>query len=443
GEAAPSAGPTSGPLRAAAARRTSSSVTRPWGPVPWICVMSTPSSRARRRVEGAAGTRLRREKAGTGAALPATPLASAPAAFSASACPSPPDSSAITRSTSPTGTVSPSRHRISVTRPAAGAGSSTTALSVCISTTGWSNSTRSPTRTSQRTTSASAIPSPTSGSLKSTATECPPFRKAMLVHLYAPAERRRITDPLACPPDRKFPGGASSKADHLLHRFGNPAHVGTEGILQGKVRHRNIVPRHPGYGRFQPEEGPLVDERRQLRTHPGRPGSLVDDHGAAGLFDGFDDGVLIDRIQGAQVDHFAADPVLLPGLRRLLGHRHHRSPGQYRHVFPLPHLSGLPDGNLVPPLGHLLPMGAVQLHRFQEDDRIGILDGGQQQPLGIVRSGRSHHLQSRGVHKQSLRRIGVEFRGADPPAVGSADHEGKGKGPLIPRPKPEIGRASV
>ena len=69
--------------------------------------------------------------------------------------------------TSPTGIVSPSPARSLTTVPAAGAGTSTVALSVMTSTTGWCSSTVAPSATSHWTISPSAMPSPMSGSLNS------------------------------------------------------------------------------------------------------------------------------------------------------------------------------------------------------------------------------------------------------------------------------------
>ena len=65
----------------------------------------------------------------------------------------------------PTSTVAPSATSSSLTTPANGLGSSTSAFAVSISTMIWFCATLSPTLTCQRTMSASVRPSPTSGSL--------------------------------------------------------------------------------------------------------------------------------------------------------------------------------------------------------------------------------------------------------------------------------------
>src|SRR6185295_4890184 len=75
-------------------------------------------------------------------------------------------SSSITTSTLPTGQMSPSLKLILTTVPARGDGSSTVALSVITSTSGWSSLTLSPSLTFQETTSPSTTPSPMSGMKK-------------------------------------------------------------------------------------------------------------------------------------------------------------------------------------------------------------------------------------------------------------------------------------
>ncbi len=65
----------------------------------------------------------------------------------------------------PVGTMSPGAPRRAVTTPLKGAGTSTTAFAVSTDTMAWSTRTWSPTLTCHSTISASAKPSPKSGSL--------------------------------------------------------------------------------------------------------------------------------------------------------------------------------------------------------------------------------------------------------------------------------------
>jgi len=69
-------------------------------------------------------------------------------------------------SSAPTGTMSPGAPVVETTRPLTGAGTSTAAFSVMTSTITSSSATTSPGFTRQPTISASTVPSPRSGSLK-------------------------------------------------------------------------------------------------------------------------------------------------------------------------------------------------------------------------------------------------------------------------------------
>ena len=79
-----------------------------------------------------------------------------------------------TMSSAPTGTMSPGAPVIESTRPLTGAGTSTAAFSVMTSTTTSSSATVSPGFTRQPTISASTVPSPRSGSLKTKRLMGPP-----------------------------------------------------------------------------------------------------------------------------------------------------------------------------------------------------------------------------------------------------------------------------
>ena len=161
------------------AARTSSSVTRPPGPLPFTARRSTPSSRASRRVDGAAGTGPSRGAAGAAvAACVARPLSATTvfgsgasvrvgSSVSAACLPLAAVASPKLTSTCPTFTVCPGRTWIFSTRPPIGDGISTVALSVSTSSSGASSPTISPSRTSTWRISASVSPSPRSGNTKS------------------------------------------------------------------------------------------------------------------------------------------------------------------------------------------------------------------------------------------------------------------------------------
>ena len=134
---------------ASAWRLTSSGVTRPAGPVGGMACRSTPSSRARRRVAGAAGTgpggRAVERSSGRAVVAP----------------------SSITAITWPTCTTSPGLPTTWTTMPERGDGIVTAALSVSTSTSGSSSLIVSPGWTCHLRISPSWIPSPRSGSLNS------------------------------------------------------------------------------------------------------------------------------------------------------------------------------------------------------------------------------------------------------------------------------------
>jgi hypothetical protein len=145
----------------AAACRTSSSRMRPLGPDPERRAKSTLSCRARSRVLGAAAT--------TGVltegwdAVLVGDSATLKVSFSAAS-----RVASIRASNEPTVTVAPACTDCSRRMPEVGAGNSTAALSVVMTTIDWSSETAWPGATSHSTICASAIPSPTSGKVTST-----------------------------------------------------------------------------------------------------------------------------------------------------------------------------------------------------------------------------------------------------------------------------------
>ena len=64
-------------------------------------------------------------------------------------------------------------------------------------------------------------------------------------------------------------------------------------------------------------------------------------------------------------------------------------------------------------VGHLLPARPVETGRLQEDHRIGIADGRQQQAVGAPRRGGHDDAQAREVGEQRLRALRMMLDGAD------------------------------
>jgi len=147
------------------AARTSASRMRPPGPLPRTARMSTPSSRASRRVAGVAATGPPAgavSRTGEGAAGAVGAGGAGAGRAGALAGTGAPLSEKVT-STAPTFTVCPGVTWIFSTRPPIGDGISTCALSVSTSSRGASSRMTSPSRTSTATISASVRPSPRSG----------------------------------------------------------------------------------------------------------------------------------------------------------------------------------------------------------------------------------------------------------------------------------------
>ena len=164
------------------------------------------------------------------------------------------------------------------------------------------------------------------------------------------------------------------------------------------------------------------------------------DDAAAGLLHRGLDGLDVDGHQGAQVDHLRVDPAVL---RRRQRHVHHDAIGQHgqrlalaqrvrlaeRHGVVLGRHVGLRmtgpgrDGLLV-----VAVEGAVvDALGLQEEHRVVVLDGGDQQALGVVGVGRDHRLQPRHVGEQGLHALGVGVAAEDAAAIGAADGHGGGE----------------
>ena len=152
--------------RASTWASTSRLVTRPPRPLPETSDRSTACSAAIRRTTGdAPGER----------AVPA-PASRPPFCVAA---PVPASAVSMRASTAPTATTSPAAARISLTRPLAGAGTSASILSVDISSSVSSRSTRSPTALCHSTTVPSATDTPICGMVTSTVPPTPDSTDAL------------------------------------------------------------------------------------------------------------------------------------------------------------------------------------------------------------------------------------------------------------------------
>src|SRR5215813_2668138 len=229
---------------------------RPPGPLPATAARSTPSSRARRRVDGVAGggpagrgaagaggggEAGAERAAGAGAGVSDTGRAALGAGATSAASPN-------VTSTAPTFTVWPGVTWIFSTRPPMGDGISTLALSVSTSRSGVSSAITSPSWTSTSTISASVRPSPRSGSAKS--------RGMPLVR-----------------------EGLAGRGEHARG-------VGHGGLLPREAGERHVVGGDTADGGLEREERALHDGGRDLRAGAEAPGRLVHHERAPRLPDG-------------------------------------------------------------------------------------------------------------------------------------------------------------
>ena len=74
--------------------------------------------------------------------------------------------------------------------------------------------------------------------------------------------------------------------------------------------------------------------------------------------------------------------------------------------------------------------GVIERLRLEEDDRVGIADGGGEQSAGVARARRDDHLQPGNVGVELLLGFGVVLERAHAAPVGHADHHRDVEAPL-------------
>src|SRR5579862_6465643 len=118
------------------------------------------------------------------------------------------------------------------------------------------------------------------------------------------------------------------------HGFGRRDHIRDlrqrQTLEIGGVGQRHVLAADPRHRRIEPIEGALHDLRRDLRADAREGPTLLDRDDAVGLLDGGEDGLDVERPDGAKVDHFRRDALArerLSSPERNLHHarmRHHR-----------------------------------------------------------------------------------------------------------------------
>ena len=106
------------------------------------------------------------------------------------------------------------------------------------------------------------------------------------------------------------------------------------------------------------------------------------------------------------------------GLGRLEGPRHHDSGRHHGEVLAAAAYGALSQRHPHGVLGHG-PGGAVEQLVLEHDDRVGVVDRGEQQALGIGRRGRHDDLESRHVGEPCLQALRVLGGGTGARATGA------------------------
>ena len=154
----------------------------------------------------------------------------------------------------------------------------------------------------------------------------------------------------------------------------------------------------------------------------------MDDDQAAGFGDGGEDGRFVERLEAAQVDDLGGDPLAGQGVRCLQAVLDGLAVGHQRHVAPGAQHGGLAEGDGGLAGRHLL--GLVEQADVEEKQhRVVVADRRLEQPLGISRGTRHHHLEAGAMDEPGL--VVVVVLGADTPAGAShrQRHEREGELP--------------
>src|SRR5450755_373258 len=224
----------------------------------------------------------------------------------------------------------------------------------------------------------------------------------------------------------KFLHSALLRLHYTLDSINHAHRTGHVIILVPWCRVGRVVASDALHRLEQRVEAVIVNDRGDLGSYTTCARGFVDDHGAPGLFDGCDKRRFVEGPDGAQVDDFDAH------IRHLLrggeGNRHHRAVSKHTDTAALLYRLRLAQGKRVVFLRRLLAKGAVEFDMFQEQDGIGIGDGGGEQALGVVGIGGDDDLEAGRLHKDAFEAIGVQFGRAHAATEGGAHDQRTGEG---------------
>ena len=195
----------------------------------------------------------------------------------------------------------------------------------------------------------------------------------------------------------------------------------------------------PLNGRLEGIEAAFHDLRSKLGAEAGGQRRLVHDDAAAGLLDRGDDRIDVERQERPEVDDLGVHPGLLGRGQGDMNHRPvakdgdalalapHRRFAERDDIAPFRNFAQRMlrpwDRRLVRMAGE---RSVIEALRLEEDDRIVVLDRGDQETLGVVRIGRHDRLQPAHMGEQRLRTLAVRLPAVNPAAAGHADdHRGE------------------
>ncbi len=122
-----------------------------------------------------------------------------------------------------------------------------------------------------------------------------------------------------------------------------------------------------------------------FRAEPRRARCLVHDHAAAGLAHRFVDGVEVQWFERSDIDHFRADALLGKHIGGFQGLLHLCAPGHQGHVAAIAQHEADIQRQGLAIVGDFLLVLPVDTLGLEENHRIRIADGGQQQAVGARR----------------------------------------------------------
>ncbi len=115
---------------------------------------------------------------------------------------------------------------------------------------------------------------------------------------------------------------------------------------------------------------------------------------------------------------------------------HHGAIREHGHVLTLAHRRGLAQRNCIVARGDVarrmlrpglerpvmmsVERSRVETLRFEEQHRVLVLDGADEQALGVIRIGRDHRLEAAHMGKEPLRALAVRLPAEDAAAIGRA-----------------------